>query len=142
VSDFRDTLAVWIDQRLDHILEAPPMWGSPEAVELQVLQLVQVRALAQRAPPALESPGRVFDAYLSYLSQRFPKQPQRPLFELVGQDDEAYSKLAAGLRGFIEMILPVMQEGDSEPVEPSRPRPHHPLPSLASSERHDWLDAA
>jgi hypothetical protein len=78
------------------------MWGCPEAVELQVLQLMELRYLAQRTTQALENPGAVFDAYSSYLSRRFPRQPQRPLFELVGQDDEKYSKLAGSLRGFVE----------------------------------------
>jgi hypothetical protein len=129
MNDLQETLVRWIDQRLARILDAPPMWGCPEAVELQVLQLIQVRALVQRTPQALANPGGVFDAYAAYLSQRFPRQPQRPLFELVGQDDETYSKLAAGLRGFIDAIVPRMT-------------PHRRPPSLAPSQRRDWWAAA
>jgi hypothetical protein len=129
VSDFRDGLVFWIDERFARILEAPPMWGSPEAVELSVLQLLQVRALA-RPSRELNNPGEVFDAYLSYLRQRFPRQPQRPLFELVGQDDEAYSKLADGLRGFIDT------------VKQRSTTPRRGPPSLAPSRAHDWLAAA
>lgn len=129
MNDFSDMLVRWVDQRLAHILAAPPMCGSPEAVELQVLQLMEVRALALRPNQELKNPRGVFDAYLSYLSRRFPRQPRQPLFELVGQDDDKYSKLAAGLRGFIiEASIPTT----------TRRRP----PSLAPSESHDWLAVA
>jgi hypothetical protein len=104
VSGFRNDLVCWIDERLSHVLDAPPMWGCPEAVELQVLQLLQIRALAG-VSPELARPGGVFNAYLAYLRERFPRQPQRPLFELIGEDDETYSKLAAGLRGFRDVIV-------------------------------------
>ncbi len=127
MTDFRDVLVSWIDERFVRILEAPPMWGSPEAVELSVLLLVQVRALA-RPSRELKNPGDVFEAYLSYLRQRFPKQPQRPLFELVGQDDAAYSKLADGLRGFIVTVK-------------QRTTPRRGPPSLAPSQPGDWLSA-
>ena len=115
MSDFREDLVRWIDERLSHILDAPPMWGCPEAVELQVIQLIQIRALAQGASPELSRPGGVFDAYLAYLREGFPRQPQRPLFELIGEDDETYSKLAAGLRGFRDAIVARMAP---------RPRPY------------------
>jgi hypothetical protein len=128
VSDFRDDLVSWLDRRLDRVLAAPPTWGSPEAVELSVLQLLQVRVFARPAR-GLATPGELFDAYVAYLRQRFPRQPQRPLFELVGEDDEAYSNLADGLRGFIETIRRRTS---------GRRRP----PSLAPSERPDWLAAA
>jgi hypothetical protein len=108
VNDFRNDMVRWIDERLSHMLEAPPMWGCPEAVELQALQLLEIRALAQDVSPELARRGGVLDAYLAYLRERFPRQPQRPLFELIGEDDETYSKLAAGLRGFRDAILPRM----------------------------------
>jgi hypothetical protein len=110
VSRARDTIVQWLDQRIEHILAAPPMWGSPEAVEMQVLQLIQVRSLILRPTQEIENPRGVFNAYLSYLRQRFPKQPQQPLFELIGRDDELYTNLAAGLRGFIEALAPSMLE--------------------------------
>ena len=126
MSDFRDDLVVWIDERFDRILETPPMWGSPEAVELSVLQLLQVRVLA-RPSGELKNPREVFDAYLAYLRERFPRQPQSPLFELVGEDDEAYSKLAEGLREFIDTVKRRMTRLRRGP------------PSLAPSSRRDWL---
>jgi hypothetical protein len=110
MSTSRDAMVQWIDQRIERILAAPPMWGSPEAVEMQVLQLLQMRAVALRAPHEPDSSKRVVDAYLSYLSLKFPKQPQQPLFEHVRSHDDAnYAALSAGLRGFVEALVPTMR---------------------------------
>jgi hypothetical protein len=110
LSSLRDTIVAWVDQRLADVLAAPPMWGSPEAVEVSVLQLLELRALALRPAQELDNPRRVFDTYLAYLREQFPRKPQQPLFELLGGDDDQCSGLAAGLRGFIEALAPSMLE--------------------------------
>jgi hypothetical protein len=107
MSSLRDTLVSWVDQRIADVLAAPPMWGSPEAVEMQVLQLLEIRALALRPGQELADPRRVFETYVAYLGRRFPKSPQQPLFTLVNDDEEA---LVAGLRGFIDALRPSMLE--------------------------------
>ena len=89
-------LVAWADGYLTHMVEAPPMWGSPEAVEMQVLLLAEVREYGLGGRP-----GAVFDRYQAFLVRRFPRQPRRPLFELVGEDDAEYSKLAAALGDFL-----------------------------------------
>lgn len=105
-----DMIARWVDERLAEMLAAPPMWGSPEAVEMQVLQLLQVRALAVRPEQEIANPRRVFETYLAYLRERFPRRPQQPLFELVGHDDPLYSSLSTELRGFMDALVPTMLE--------------------------------
>ena len=45
------TLLRFIDERLDQMLEAPQLWGADESVELQILQLLEIRFL-------IVSPGR------------------------------------------------------------------------------------
>ena len=83
MSDVRETIVAWTDQYLHEILAAPRMWGSLEAVEMQVLQLLEVRALALRPDQELASPRRVLDTYVAFLRDRYPTQPSIPLFSLV-----------------------------------------------------------
>jgi hypothetical protein len=73
MGDIRDTIVTWADQYLLEILAAPRMWGSLEAVEMQVLQLLEVRALALRPDQELASPRRVLDTYTAFLRDRYPK---------------------------------------------------------------------
>jgi len=46
MSELRQVLLQFIDERIRQMLARPPAWGSEENVELQVLQLLEVRALA------------------------------------------------------------------------------------------------
>jgi hypothetical protein len=41
-------LLCFIDERLQHMLDAPEMWGSNESVEFQLLQLLEIRLLDHR----------------------------------------------------------------------------------------------
>jgi hypothetical protein len=104
MTTLRDTVVRWVDQRIEAVLAAPPMWGSPEAVELQVLLLLEVRALALRPDQTLAEPRRVLDTYIAHLAQRFPQGGSRPLHELIAGDDEVCSKLAEELRRFDELL--------------------------------------
>lgn len=70
----------WLDERLGELLTRPRMWGSREAVEMQVLQLLEAKAVAINAHQAIETPQRIFDLYVSFLRERFPSGPNRPLF--------------------------------------------------------------
>ena len=94
----RDTVVRWVDQRIEAVLAAPPMWGSPEAVELQVLLLLEVRALALRPDQTLAEPRRVLDTYIAHLAQRFPQGGSRPLHELITGDDEVLLEARRGAR--------------------------------------------
>ena len=77
------TIAAWADARIAEMLAAPRMWGSDESVELQILQLHEIRALAMRPAQELESPRGVLEAYQSFLRRKFPNAPPAPLFQLV-----------------------------------------------------------
>lgn len=48
--DLRSRVLRFIDERLQHMLDAPEMWGSRASVELQILQLLEVRLLVVGAP--------------------------------------------------------------------------------------------
>ena len=94
-----DAIVRWIDGYTVNILAAPPMWGCPEAVEMQVLQLAEVRAVVLGG-----SAPAVFELYQAFLVRRFPRRVRRPLFELVAPDDAEYTQLAAGLRAFVDSL--------------------------------------
>lgn len=57
----------WIDQRIADMLRVPRMWGSYEAVELQVLTLVELRFTILNPKTMQEKPRFVLDAYREFL---------------------------------------------------------------------------
>ncbi len=83
MSGLSRTVVSWVEQRIDDMLAAPPMWGSAEAIEMQVLQLLEMRALALRPQQELDHPRRVLDMYVAFLRERFPDVPPRPLFQII-----------------------------------------------------------
>lgn len=113
MSDFRDRLTHWLDDRLGAVLSAPAMWGSEEAVEMQALLLFELQAFA-RQPGRVEcAPGEVLDAYAEFLRRKFPGRPRAPLSEL------APEQLSAWLSEFHGLLL------QSFPAE--NPFEHHDL---------------
>jgi hypothetical protein len=80
----------WLDQRADAMLRAPLMWGSYEAVELQILLLVQASAFV--ADPHIETQNqrRVLDAYRAHLVRHFPGSPPSSLHDLVHGDESRF----------------------------------------------------
>jgi hypothetical protein len=105
----RDTIVGWVDRRIEDMLAAPRMWGSDEAVEMQLLVLLEMRALATRPDQELANPSRILDAYNAYLAKRFPAKPHRPMCRIVEPDDLGFV-LAAELRKFIDVFVPTMLE--------------------------------
>ncbi len=105
----RDTVLGWAKQRMDDILEAPRMWGSNEAVELQVLLLLELRALALQPERELKNPRRILDAYTDYLGKTYPKKPNRPLF-LITEPDDLGLNLVAAFRAFLQAFEPTLLE--------------------------------
>jgi len=83
VSDLGGTIATWVERRMAEMLAAPGMWGSPEAIELQVLLLLELKTLALRPALASKNPRQVIDAYIEFLRGKFPSEPSSPLFELL-----------------------------------------------------------
>jgi len=93
------TAARWASDRIREILSAPLMWGSREAVELQILQLVETM-LADSDPDTIaRNPRIVLDRYVEFVRERFPDSGQLPLFMIISNDPEA-KRLAEELRDF------------------------------------------
>lgn len=85
MSAFHDAVLRWANERLDALLAAPPMWGSNEAVEMQALLLLELRALTLRP----DESDAVFERYAAFLRRRFPGATPAPLCEIEGAPFEA-----------------------------------------------------
>ncbi|HEX3475757.1 MAG TPA: hypothetical protein VHT91_12075 [Kofleriaceae bacterium] len=76
----------FIDERLNHMLEAPSMWGSSESVELQILQLLEIRSLVLGAPDAQSHWHQVQIDYERFIAAHFPGAPPTTLTVLLEQE--------------------------------------------------------
>lgn len=80
----------FIDERLNHMIEAPGMWGSSESVELQILQLLEIRSLVLGAPDG-QSDGQshwhhVQTDYERFIAAHVPGAPPTTLTALLDQE--------------------------------------------------------
>ncbi|MEZ4298913.1 MAG: hypothetical protein R3B70_28445 [Polyangiaceae bacterium] len=113
----RGALLGWIEERTNDLLDTPRAWGSNEAVEMQVLLLLELRALVLQPERELENPRRILDTYIAYLNRTYPKQPNRPLFQIVEEDDLGRN-LGRELGRFLDALGPTLLE--ENPFEHNR----------------------
>ncbi len=121
----RGTLLGWIEERTKDLLETPRAWGSNEAVEMQVLLLLELRALVLQPEREIDNPRRILDTYIAYLNKTYPKKPNRPLFQVV-EEDELGHNLGRELRRFLDAVAPALLDegritqavGTTAPPEP------------------------
>ncbi|WP_437710865.1 hypothetical protein WMF45_38010 [Sorangium sp. So ce448] len=109
MSALRDTILHWIDKRTSDMLRAPRAWGSDEAIEMQVLLLLQFRALALRPSFDNGDPGSLVDAYMEYLTRAYPKHPHQPLHQIVETDRLGFN-IANELKQIIQTFTQSMLE--------------------------------
>lgn len=90
------------------ILNAPGMWGKTlEALELQVLLLLEVQAQAE-CPRILEkNPRAVLDAYAQELHRVFPEAGNLPLHDIVTRENFTVS--LQGLMTAVQQEVLVIQ---------------------------------
>ena len=100
----------FIDERLDHMIEAPGMWGSSESVELQILQLLEIRSLVLGAPDAQSHWHHVQTDYERFIAVHFPGAPPTTLTVLL---DQQPSKLIPLLAQFVAEQRRVQSSGNS-----------------------------
>lgn len=79
----------WVDDRIKQMLASPRAYGSDEAVEMQILLLLEMRFV--------ETKFDVVEAYKTYLNKTFPKKPNRPLHRIV-ETDHLGNNIAIELR--------------------------------------------
>jgi hypothetical protein len=80
------TLLRFVDDRLDHMLEAPETWGADESVELQILQLLEIRLLVAAPPRTQDDWRQVQLDYERFLDERFPGSPPTTLTARLGAE--------------------------------------------------------
>jgi hypothetical protein len=93
------TLLQFIDQRLEQMLEAPEMWGADESVELQVLQLLEIRLLVAKPAGDHADWRDIQRNYERYLDEHLPGSPPTTLTARLGA--ERRRELYPLLRGFV-----------------------------------------
>jgi hypothetical protein len=91
------------------MLMAPRAWGSDEAIEMQVLLLLQFRALTLRPDFDHGDPGSLVDDYMEYLTREYPKHPHRPLHQIVEADHLGFN-MANELKKIIQTFTQSMLE--------------------------------
>lgn len=118
MSTLRDTIIRWIDKRVNAMLEAPRAWGSDEAVEMQILLLLQFRTLTLRPDFDHGDPGSLVDAYMDYLGRIYPQNQHQPLHKIIETD-----RLGFNIAKELETIVRVFNENMLE----ENPFQHNPL---------------
>lgn len=100
----------FIDTRLESMVRVPGSWGSEESVELQVLQLLELRLVVLAPLPEPSRDRRVQDDYIRYLSRLFPGAPPETLTSLLNRHGRQ-TELSSLLRRFVEqqMLRPETQ---------------------------------
>lgn len=81
-----ELLQSFIDERIDHMLEAPEMWGADESVELQLLQLLELRVLVVGTARDAQAWRSVQVDYEHFLGQRLPDTPPMTLTARLGAE--------------------------------------------------------
>lgn len=99
MTSFQSKLLEWSESRLDALLRAPRMWGSNEAVEMQSILLMELRALALRPYASHGDINYVFESYVTFLRDKYPEHPPAPL-----------SKLSISEREFVDTLTTFRQE--------------------------------
>jgi hypothetical protein len=121
----------YIDERLMDMIQAPEMWGANESVELQIIQLLEVRYLVLNPLAQGTRSRQVFHAYVGFLAARFPDDPPEPLSALLaryGREPE----FAALLGNFVQAQIAEQGPGPIEPVQPHPAR--RPFPRYSNIE--------
>lgn len=95
------TLSYFIDQRLDSMLANPEYWGNAEAFELQVILLLEIKAVMSVPRTSQKSLRWILDEYYGFLCARRPDSPPRPLSAVVGED---FDLIARHLQSFRDQL--------------------------------------
>jgi hypothetical protein len=111
-------LVGFVEQRLISMLRTPDAWGTPDAVELQVLLLLEVRLKAKGADDV--ELRDVQQRYTRFLAQRLPGPPSS-LAERLGVGFSANARFVELLGEFVQselglgmMIIPLPTQDQSE----------------------------
>lgn len=100
-------LLAFLRERIESMLESPAAWGGNEAVELQLLQLLELGELTLDGRSGSPSEMCTQPSYVSFLAKRFPGLPPETLsaiLERTNRQSEFALILATFVRPRLEMI--------------------------------------
>lgn len=98
---FRLNMLRFVDDYIRNVLKRPSMYGQQESVENQILCLLNVRqAVIEKGTPANQR--KVFDAYHSFLGQRYPKMGNNAQYV---HDFDLENELAPVLSEFCDVFI-------------------------------------
>lgn len=120
---WRRKLIAAIDERLVAMVRRPALYGPDIAVELQVVQLLAVRAAALRDEPGPLGTFRPGDALVAFNRRHFPDAPPVTLSDLLAARGESH-RLGELLGDFCREVIHML---DSEAASRSDPVPLHDL---------------
>jgi hypothetical protein len=122
----------FVDKRLEAMLRSPEMWGEQESVELQVLQLLEVRLVALGAGP--QELNGIKRRYVTFVREQLGDVPAELLSRLLRREGRE-AELMKLLASFIEREQRVSEEAARDrfpqgtvlrdnPIEPNHPPRH------------------
>ncbi|WP_437905175.1 hypothetical protein WME95_43855 [Sorangium sp. So ce327] len=79
----RDLLLKYVDEGIRAMRRAPAMWGSPESLELQALQLLELRTLVLRPQTFQRNHRETMRVYRDFVAQAMKVEPSRLLASLL-----------------------------------------------------------
>lgn len=109
-------IAEFIDSRLDAMLSHPLNWGGPEAFELQVLLLLELRQFLRTPSAPSPSLRTHLDTYTGFIRTRRPELGARPLSSVIG-DAELIAQYLEEFRASLD----VSRQSPSAASAPSAP---------------------
>ncbi len=92
---------LFVVDRINRILDAPGMWGSPDAVEQQVLTLLEVHAHAKYGGKSADT---VRASFVAYCDGSWPGSISS-LATRLGATNKSTPEFISGLRLFTKMCL-------------------------------------
>lgn len=139
MKELRDEIVTWVNERIEDMLAAPRMWGSDEAVELQVLLLLEIRTLALRPEELAANPRCILDAYAAYLTKMYPAKPNRPLSQIV-ETDHLGLTLAAAMRPFRDQMVKKYAAQRSRGMIAVAPEPKPSHSAKKRAQKNPWQE--
>ncbi len=98
-------LLEFAEERLDAMLARPGMWGSAEAVEMQVLLLLELEAVASTSREVNDTLCWMKVLYRQFIHARVPSATPAPLAQQIGNDLERLARLLGEFRDEVQKEL-------------------------------------
>lgn len=97
-----------IDKRIEGIVTRPNMWGGPEALELQMLQLLEFRSMLGRPSNYKQKPEEVRRLWWAFTAIKCGGPYNSPLFVFYKElSCEEFSKILGEFADYIRSKLPL-----------------------------------